>query len=125
MQFSAELEGVLTPDVRDVIDELNARVRPLHLGPIKSAQLLRKNVIRKNADARQSAIERIGYSRIESVFVLYVCVVIVSESGLVKAVITEASYVNPPRARHKDPVLAKNLGARVNLCKPFRLQLTR
>ena len=50
---------------------------------------------------------------------------VVSESRLVKAVIAEASFVNPPCAGHKGPVLAKNLGARVNLREPLRLQLAR
>ena len=57
MQLSAKLDGVLAHRVGNVIDELDAGVRSLYLGPVKPAQFLRENVLGKNTDARQPAIE--------------------------------------------------------------------
>src|ERR1700690_33629 len=123
MQFSTKLEGVPASDVGDVIDELEAGVRALHLGPVKAAQFLRKNIVGKNADAGEAAVERIGYSRIQSVLGLDVGGVVAGESGLVKPVVSKTSLIHPAGGGDIGPVFAKNLGTRVNLSQPSSLQL--
>src|SRR6516162_2662031 len=50
VQLSAKLEGVLASDVRDMIDELHACVRPLNLGPVKASQFLGEDIKGKNVD---------------------------------------------------------------------------
>ena len=94
MNFASELYGVLANYARDVIYELHSGIRALHFRPVKSAQFLRKNIERRDIDARQSAVERIGYAGVEPV---RACgnVVIVGKRWLVKAVITEAGFVDP------------------------------
>ena len=123
MQLSTKLDRMPASDVGDVIDELNTRVRTLHLGPVKAAQFLRKNVIGENADARQSSIERVGHSGIQSILVQDVRTVVAGESRLVQAVVAKTSFIHPMCGRHIGPVLSKNLGAGVDLGKPSALQL--
>ena len=51
MQLSAELECVLADEIGDMVDELEACIRSLHLWPVESAQFLRKDVEVGNVDA--------------------------------------------------------------------------
>src|SRR5713101_635141 len=67
MNLPTKLDGMLAHGVRNVIDKLEARVRPLHFGPVKAAQLLREYVLWKNADAWQPPVERVGHSGVQAV----------------------------------------------------------
>src|SRR5882672_8658362 len=114
MELSPKLDGVIASYVRDVIDKLHTRVRPLHLGPVKAPQFLRKDVERGNVDARKSSIERIRHACVESVLRRR-NIVVLRKGGLVETVVPEAGFVHPASTRDPGPVFAEYLGAGVNL----------
>ena len=94
MQFSAELQCVLAAGIGDMVDELYAGVRSLHLGPVKPAEFVREDIEAANVDPRQSVVERIGHARIQSISRCRRGV-IVGERRLVKTVVSEASFIHP------------------------------
>src|SRR5438105_3491283 len=124
MQLSSKFDGVLARGVGKVINELHARVGTLDLGPVKAPQFLWEDIEGKNVDPRQATVERVGNSRIQSVCARDVRGVVVGKGRLVQAVVPKTGFVDPMWAGHPGPVLAENLGARVDLREPFRLQLT-
>src|SRR6267378_169376 len=124
MEFTAKPNGVTASRIGDVIDELKARVGSLNLGPVKAAQFLREHIEIGDLNTGESTVQRIGHSCVESILR---CgnVVVAYESGLVKAVISEAGFIYPPRARGPSPVFAEHLSASVNVGEPLRLNLKR
>src|SRR6266852_2213174 len=124
MKLSTKFDGMLAQRIGNVIDQLEARVRSLHLGPVKAAQFLRENIEGKNVDAWQPAVERVGDSRVQAIRASDVRGVVIGKGRLVKAVVAKTSFVDPSRIGHEGPALAKHLSASVDLREPFRLQLT-
>src|SRR4029077_16004141 len=60
--FAAELEGVLSMQIGDVVENLEILVRPDDLGPVASQE--RESL---NADTRLAVKERVGYARVNGV----------------------------------------------------------
>src|SRR5438552_5533095 len=124
MDLGTELQRVFAEGVGDMVDELEAGIGALNLGPVESPKLLREFVPTGDVDAGKAAVQRIGDARIEAV-ARGRPIVIVGESRLVQAVVAKARFVYQARAGDEGPVRAQNLGAGVNLGQPLRLQLLR
>src|SRR5207302_5069134 len=124
MDLGTELQRVLAEGVGDMVDELEAGIGALNLGPVESPKLLREFVPTGDVDAGKAAVQRIGDARIEAV-ARGRPIVIVGESRLIQAVVAKARFVYKARAGDEGPVRAQNLGAGVNLGQPLRLQLLR
>src|SRR5246127_173817 len=124
MDLGTELQRMLAEGVGNMIDELEAGVGTLNLGPVESTKLLREFVPTSDVDAGKAAVQRIGDTRIKAV-ARGRDVVIVGESRLVQAVVTKARFVYQARVGDEGPVRAQNLSAGVNLGQPLRLQLLR
>src|SRR3984957_8568627 len=122
MDFATELEGMFAEDSGNVVHKLISGIRSLDLRPVKPAQLLRKNVERRDVDAGQSAIEGIGDAGVQAIGA---CrnIVVVGESWLIQTVVSVARLVDPLRIGNIGPVNPKYLRPRVNRRQPHRLEL--
>src|SRR5580704_8056288 len=95
MLFDSEFDGVLSNCAGDVIYKLIPVIRALNFRPIESTDSRhRKSEETQDVDARQSAIQRVGYASVEPI---RGCqdIMVIGKSGLVEAVVAEASFIDP------------------------------
>src|SRR5437016_12264897 len=124
MDLGTELQRMLAEGVGDMVDELEAGIGALNLGPVESTKLLREFVPTGDVDAGKAAVQRIGDARIEAV-ARGRPIVIVGESRLVQAVVAKARFVYQARVDDEGLVRAQTQDAGVNVGKPMRLQMLR
>src|ERR1019366_562925 len=105
---------------RDVIDELDDGVRPLELWPLETAQAGEE--ISAEPDARQSACVGTRDASVEPITGCR-CVEIAGQGGLVKAVVSDARFIDPTRIRSPSPTSTHDLGTGVNVRAPLGLIL--
>ena len=122
MEFTAKLDGVTAADIGDVIDKLEARVRSLHLGPVKAPEFLREDVEVGDLNSGKSAVQRIDDAGVQAIG-RGGNIVVGNHRGLVEAVIAEAGFIHPACIWDPGPVLSEDLRARVDIGEPLRLNL--
>src|ERR1700733_14587823 len=95
MLFDSEFDGMLSNCAGDVIYKLIPVIRALNFRPIESTDSRhRKSEETQDVDARQSAIQRVGYAGVEPIRGRQ-DIMVIGKSGLVEAVIAEASFIDP------------------------------
>src|ERR1700676_3603344 len=97
-----------------MVHKLIARIRALHLGPIKSAKTRDGETEEPSyVDTRQTAIQWIGDPGVQAIRRGRYRVV-VGECWLVQTVVAETRFVDPVCVGRPDPTQAQYLRARVN-----------
>src|SRR5579864_6562215 len=106
--------------IRNVVDKLGERIRPLKLWPLEGA--LSRNECAGKSDAGQSSSERTAYTGGEAVSRRW-SVEVPRQRGLVQAAVADARLIHPSRIGSPNPVASDHLGASVYFRPPLRFQL--
>src|ERR1700722_14743477 len=66
VELTAEFERVFSEGIRNMVDHLVSLVRSLNFGPFESTQCLKEAAEGMNFDSRQTAVEGISYTVVDT-----------------------------------------------------------